>query len=371
VKFPFAKPFFSDHQELKSMKEVYDSGIFVHGSKSSEFEQAFRDFTGAHTASSVSNCTTGLHLAHHALSSQKKGKVICPAMTHVATANAIVLSGNTPVFVDCDIETGNIDINKIKEMLDDTFVGISIVHFNGSPCEMDEIMNICYEQSLYLVEDCALALGAKYKNKHVGLFGDFGCFSFHPAKQLCTGEGGMVISKNDKQQQLDLLKAFGVDRSFLHRASPGQYDVVDVGFNFRMPELPAALGVEQMKKATAILESRERNYQSYMKLPRLADRSLIQPEGSSRYCFIMMLDSNAQRSALQEKLREEGIGSSVYYPNPVCEFAIYKKLDFLKSNSDNAAKIAYQSIALPVGPHLTEEDADHIGTTVSHFLKTS
>jgi dTDP-4-amino-4,6-dideoxygalactose transaminase len=370
MKFPFAKPFFSDHEEFHSIKEVYDSGIFVHGQKTSDFEKSFKNFTGAISSSSVSNCTAGLHLSHHLLSFERKGKVICPAMTHVATANAIVLSGNTPVFVDCDIETGNIDLDLVSEIVDDSFVGMSLVHFNGSPCNMDKVMDIVNSNNLYLVEDCALAVGSKYNGKHVGLFGDYGCFSFHPAKQLCTGEGGMVISRHEKQLDLDLIKAFGVDRSFLNRSLPGQYDVTSIGFNYRMPELPAALGIMQLNKANSILAAREANYQTYLQFPELKNLALIQPEGSSRYSFIMILDSNSQRVALQSMLKSEEIGSSVYYPNPVSEFSAYKKLNFEKTSIDNASIIANQSIALPVGPHLSIEDINLIGATISKFLKS-
>ncbi len=370
MKFPFAKPFFNDDEEFSSIKEVYDSGIFVHGKKTEDFEKSFKDFTGAISASSVSNCTAGLHLAHHLLSFDRKGKVICPAMTHVATANAIVLSGNTPVFVDCEIATGNIDLDLVSEIVDDSFVGMTLVHFNGSPCNMEKVMDIVNSNNLYLVEDCALAVGAKYDGKHVGLFGDYGCFSFHPAKQLCTGEGGMVISRHGTQVDLDLIKAFGVDRSFLNRSLPGQYDVTSIGFNYRMPELPAALGIEQMNKADNILSAREANYQTYLQFPELKARALIQPDGSSRYSFIMILDSNSQRIALQDILKSNEIGSSVYYPNPVSEFSAYKKLNFQKTSIDNASIIANQSIALPVGPHLSVDNIDIIGNIISHFLQS-
>ncbi|MEL0208617.1 MAG: DegT/DnrJ/EryC1/StrS family aminotransferase [Gammaproteobacteria bacterium] len=370
MNYPFAKPYFSEELELKAINDVYNSGIFVHGKQSKKFEENFRLFTGSRTASSVANCTAGLHLAHHILSSPKKGKVICPAMTHVATANAIVLSGNVPFFVDCELDSGNIDIQKIKEVIDDTFVGISIVHFNGSPCNMNEIMEIVATYNLYLVEDCALAIGAKYENTHVGLFGDFGCFSFHPAKQLCTGEGGMIISKDDYQESIDLMKAFGVDRSFTERLSPGQYDVSEIGFNYRMPEIPAALGLEQMKKADFILKQREKNYQAYLRDEELASRALIQPKGSSRYSFIFMLDSHQDRSSLQKHLSDNGIGSSVYYPSPVPNFLKYKEMNYEQTDIKNALKISNHSLAMPVGPHLTTDDIDYITNVISNFIKT-
>ena len=197
-------------------------GIYVHGSKVQEFEATFCEQLGYPHAVSVANCTAGLHLAHYSLTKSIKPElknqyeVLCPAMTHVATAHAIELAGLKPVFIDCNSVDGNIDVELMRAHITDKTVGIAAMHFNGVPCDIKQIVQLADIHNLYVVEDCAISLGAKVDGKPIGTFGQAGAFSFHPVKQLTTSEGGMIVM-NDiaMRDELSLERAFGVDRALM------------------------------------------------------------------------------------------------------------------------------------------------------------
>ncbi len=362
----FAKPFFSD-QEFSVMSDVFESGIFVHGKYTQLFEDGFKKFTGAPVSLSFANCTVALQAAHqHAMITrqiERGSEIICPAMTHVATSHAIECAGLTPIYCDCD-DTGNIDVTLIENLITNKTRGISVVHFNGVPADMDSVMKIARKYDLYVVEDCAISIGAKYDNKHVGLIGDYGCFSFHPVKQMTTGEGGMLISKHsDYEEYLRLYRAFGVTKQFNERKISGHYDVSIIGSNFRMAEIPSAIGLQQLQKLDSMLEKRKINYKLLEQglaqskfYQNITDQAIDPKKKRSYYCYIAMLPNNLNRNEFQVRLREQGLETSVYYPSPVPHFS------FKNSNLSypKAEKIAYHSIAIPIGPHLDTSDTHSI-----------
>ena len=258
----FGKPII-ETLEREKIRAVLDSGIFVHGEMTENFENLFSNKFGYRYSTSVANCTAGLHLAHYSLTKnidpdkRHFKEVICPAMSHVATAHAIELAGLKPRFVDCNFEDGNINVIEVKQAINKNTIGIAPMHFNGVPCEIETILDIAKENNLYVIEDCAIALGAKVNGKSVGSFGDAGAFSFHPVKQLTTGEGGMIVTNNSSLfDELVLEKAFGVNRTFNQRKIPGQYDVTLLGFNYRMAELPASMGIAQLEKYSSFAKIR-------------------------------------------------------------------------------------------------------------------
>ena len=176
-------------------------------------------------------------------------EVIVPAMTHVATAHAVELTGAKPVFVDAEIKTGNIDIDQIEAAITTNTKALSVVHFLGMPVDMDRINQIAEKHNLFVVEDAALAFGTKYKGKHAGLLGDLGVFSMYPVKHITTLEGGLILSKHpDMLEKIALQRAFGVDRTHGERKIPGQYGVNMLGLNYRMNELQAAIGICQIDR---------------------------------------------------------------------------------------------------------------------------
>jgi len=261
MKISFGKPLIGK-AEKRAVLSVLSGNILVHGPKAAEFENIFSKFTKSKFAVSVSSCTAGMHLVYFALGIGIGDEVIVPAQTHVATAHAVELTGAKAVFVDSNSEDGNIDINKIEESISKRTKAIAIVHYLGIPVDMNKINKIAKKYNLFVIEDCALALGSTVNNKHVGLFGDVGVFSFYPVKHMTTAEGGIIISKNKNLIKiLRLKKAFGVNKTFSERKIPGSYDCVTLGFNYRMSELNAAIGIEQVKKVPFFLKKRKKNFE--------------------------------------------------------------------------------------------------------------
>ena len=289
-KIPFGKPLIN-RREIDLVTKVLKSGIYVHGPKSKEFEEKFKKFTKAKNAISVSSCTAGMHLIYFSLGIGKGDEVIVPAQTHTATAHAVELTGAKPIFVDCESKTGNIDIKKINKKINKKTKAICVVHYLGIPVDMRELNKITRRKKIFLLEDCALSLGAKFKNVHTGLIGDAGVFSFYPVKHMTTAEGGMIITNNNNlARKLRLKKAFGINKNFSERKISGLYDAVELGFNYRMSEIHASIGIEQLKKLPAFLKRRKNNFNLYTKnlsnfknLKILDDKSKLITK--SHYCL--------------------------------------------------------------------------------------
>ena len=366
--------------ERSAVEKVLSGDILVHGPVAREFEQKFSTYTGAASTVSVSSCTAGMHLIYHALGYGPGDEVIVPAQTHVATAHAVQLTGATPIFVDAEPETGNIDVEKIESVVTERTKAIAIVHYLGVPADMDEILAAAKKHDLFVLEDCALAPGAYYRGKHAGLIGDAGAFSFYPVKHITTGEGGVVITKHqDLAERLNLLKAFGIDKSHGERKQQGSYDAIELGFNYRMSEIHAAIGVEQIQKLDSFLVARRRNFE-YLEsaIDSIPGISVVkQPidatKTSSHYCLSAVLGDHIvhARAELMEHLKQNGIGSSIYYPEPVPRMSYYKnKYGYDASRFKNAEKFSDSTIALPVGPHLDEDDMEFVARQLEIALGT-
>ncbi len=365
---PFGKPLIGN-EEKQAVLEVLAGTVLAHGPRSHEFEAAFSSYAGGGHATTVSNCTAAMHLIYFALQIGPGDEVIVPAQTHVATAHAVELAGAKPVFVDCDRTTGNIDLDHLEEAITPRTKAIAIVHFLGMPVAMDRLMALATRRNILVLEDCALALGMRYQGVHAGLHGDAGCFSFYPVKHITTAEGGMVLSKNpDLVEKVKRLKAFGLDRTVAERTVPGLYDVTQLGFNYRLSEIQCALGIEQLKRLPGFLAKRQRNDQLLReKLRDIDEIELLEtshgPFLSSYYCLSVILKDHlaSKRLEIIRELNRQGVGTSIYYPHPVPLLRYYQeKYGLNASRFPNASRISYQSIALPVGPHLTDEDLEWI-----------
>jgi dTDP-4-amino-4,6-dideoxygalactose transaminase len=377
MKIPFGKPLIGK-AEKKAVEKVLSGNILVHGPKALEFENIFSKFTKSPFAVSVSSCTAGMHLTYFTLGIGVGDEVIVPAQTHVATAHAVELTGAKAVFVDSNPHDGNIDINKIEKSISKKTKAIVVVHYLGIPVNMSKINKIAKKNNLFVIEDCALALGSTINNKHVGLFGDVGVFSFYPVKHMTTAEGGIVISKNiNLIKQLRLKKAFGVDKTFTERKIPGSYDCVTLGFNYRMSELNAAIGIEQVKKVPFFLKKRKKNFEQLnsslknLKNIRVIDsgKKILK---NSHYCLTILLDKKISRFRMEivKKLNRLGIGTSIYYPQPVPRMKYYKdKYGYNKKKFKNAEMFSDKSICLPVGPHLNQNHMTFIAKNITTVIK--
>jgi perosamine synthetase len=376
---PFGKPMVGD-EERAAVADVLSGSILTHGPRVKQFEDAFASFTGAPHVVATATCMASLHLAYLYLEVGPGDEVLVPAQTHVAMAHAVQACGATPVFVDSNPRTGNVDLDELESLVTDRTRAISVVHYLGQPVDMDRVLRIARDRDLFVVEDCAIALGARIDDVHVGLHGDVGCFSFYPVKHITTGEGGMVVTRHpDVADRISKQRAFGIDKSVLaDRRHTGAYEIEHLGFNYRLGEIGAAMGIEQMKRLPGFLEARERNFSALsarlgeVEGLRVLETSHEGNRRSSHYCLTAVLDEGLRerREEIIDLLKERGIGTSVYYPKPLSETRYYSETYGIPAGSHPvAAEISYGSIAFPVGPHLEESDIDEITAGVSAVLE--
>jgi perosamine synthetase len=374
---PFGRPIIGE-SERAAVLDVLSGPILVHGPRTVAFEDAFAKWTGAPHAISVSSCTAAMHLVYFALGLGSGDEVIVPAQTHAATAHAVELTGAKAVFADAEGETGNIDVTQIESLITLRTRAIAVVHYLGVPVDMVAVNAVAKRHGLFVLEDCALAIGTRFDRTHAGLLGDVGCFSFYPVKHMTTAEGGMVITRNAEiAQKIRHARAFGVDRHIGERKIPGQYDVTALGFNYRMNEIEAAIGIEQVKRLDSMLARRAANFAALdAGLRGRKNIALFAPPASGRrssyFCFnaILAPPIASSRFEIVNRLNKRGVGTSIYYPKPVPHMSYYRKrYGYDESFSPNAAWISYNSIALPVGPHLDENDMAYVAESLIEAMK--
>ena len=361
----FGKPIL-DKSEKNNLTKIFKSGILTHGPEAEKFENDFTKLTKIKYSLTTSSCTSALLLSYMTINLKQGDEFIVPAQTHVATVNAGIFLGGKPIFVDSDQYTGNINIDLIEKKITKKTKCITIVHYLGKPVEIKKIKKLCKKYNLFLIEDCALALGAKYYKKHVGFYSDFACFSFYPAKHITTGDGGMVCCQNKKLfEKLKLLRGFGVDKNFRERKIPGKYDVKSFGLNFRMSDINASIGRMQLKKLPAFLKKRKENYKGLKKLLiKTKNISIVDSDSdkkltSSHYALALKLDDSVSkfRDQIILELKKNNIGSSIYYPRIIPEYSYFKKKYQLNAKKYKFAKaISDKSICLPVAPHIRKSD---------------
>ena len=376
MKIPFGYPQI-DNIEKKLVNKILSGPILAHGPYVKKFEENFAKFTGAPYSISVSSCTAGMHLFFFCLGIKKGSEVIVSSQTHVATAHAIELSGAKPIFVDAEENNGNIDTQKIVKAINSKTIAISINHLNGIPANMLEVMKIANKFKLKVLEDCATSLGAKINQKHVGLFGDAGVFSFYPVKHITTGEGGMIITKNKNlAKKLKYAKAFGVDKSFSERKVNGLYNCISLGLNYRMNEISGAIGISQIKKFPKFLASRKKNF---FFLSGLIDNNenfkIVKPLKknfkNSLYALNIILENKIKlyRNEIILMLKKKNIITSIYYPHPVPRLTYYKKkYNYSKNKFLNAEKFSDSSICFPIAPHVNNKMMKYMAETLNQVI---
>jgi perosamine synthetase len=365
---PFGRPMIGQ-EEKDAMIEVLSGHILTHGPKCAEFEEKFAARIGVKHAVTTSSCTTALHLSLMAVGVTAGDEVIVPAETHVATAHAVEHQGAHPVFVDVERSTGNIDPELIEVAITDKTRAIVVVHYLGLPCDMDAINKIAARHNLPVLEDCALALGARWDGQKPGGIGATGSFSFYPTKHMTTLEGGMLTTNDDDVASLVRQKrAFGYDRNLGERSQPGVYDIATLGYNYRMSEGHAAVGICQLDKLNNFIEVRRKNTDILLKgltdIQELTTFPVIHGKASSGfYCVNAVLpESNSfDRRSIVASLNAAGVGTSVHYPVALPLSRYYsEKYSITKNVWPVANWISTQTISLPVGPHLNTEDMTYI-----------
>jgi dTDP-4-amino-4,6-dideoxygalactose transaminase len=341
--------------ELKGVVDVLESGQLAAGDAVEEFEDRFADYCDAEYAVATTNGTTALHAALTAVGVDEGDTVVTTPFSFVATANTIRFAGAEPAFADIDPETFNLDPHAVEELVrdrDGDVDAIMPVHLYGLSAEMDHLREIAAEYDVPLVEDAAQAHGAEYNHETVGSMGDAACFSFYPTKNMTTGEGGMITTNDE-----DVADA--ARRFINHGRSQSGYEHVEVGHNFRMTNLCAAIGVGQMDRIPEFNEARRENA-AYL-TEHLDDTDVVtptEPDGL-RHVYHQYTVRVGNREELIEQLDDHGVGTGIYYPNPIHELEAYD--DYTgPTDLDAAETVAEQALSLPVHPNLTQDDLETI-----------
>jgi len=373
IKIPLSKTFV-DKCEHDEVSRVLSSGWLTHGPKNKEFESMFAKYIGTKYALSMNSCASALFAVIKAL--DIKGEVILPSFTFVASANAIVTAGAKPVFAEVDWVTGCIDPDDIEKRITKKTEAIMPVHFAGQSCDMARIMKIVKKHNLHVIEDSAEAIGAAFKGKKTGSFG-IGCFSFFPTKNITTGEGGMVTT-NDKNLflRLQTLMAHGIPKSTSQRVKekkPWYRAAIMAGYNFRMSNLLAAIGVEQMKKINQMNILR-RKQSAYLN-KHLKNISGIEMPVQAKNCkhvyqmYTIKL-KKGNRDAFVRKLKENGIEASVHFDPPVHLQSFYmKNYKCKKGQLPVTEKLSNSIVTLPMYPGIKKKELNYIIKILKEILK--
>jgi len=364
-----------DDQEIEAATKVLKSRWLTMGEITQQFEAAFAQYLGSQYAFAVSSGTAALHMALRALNIGEGDEVICPALTFVATSNAILYTGATPVFADItSLDDFNISCVDIYRKITPKTKAIIVVHYGGYPCDMDKIMQIAKEYNLYVVEDAAHAPGAEYKGKKCGTIGNVGCFSFFSNKNMVTGEGGMLTTNSGEIAEKEkLLRSHGMTSLTLdrHKGHASSYDVVDLGYNYRIDEVRSAVGLIQLKKLAK--NNRKREFIADKYRERLKDAAGCSipfqlPLGKPSHHIFPILVNNKERDSVMGKLKEHGIQTSIHYP-PIHLFKLYRdRFSNKEGMLPLTEQVGKKEMTLPLYPMMTEADIEYVTSKVKESL---
>jgi dTDP-4-amino-4,6-dideoxygalactose transaminase len=361
-------------EETAAVLNVLESRWLTMGGVTQAFENEFSAYVGVKHALAVTNCTAALHMACLAIGLGPGDEVILPALTFVATANAVRYTGATPVFADVTSELNlNISPDSIEQHITSRTRAIIPVHYGGYPCDMPRIMKIAKKHKLYVIEDDAHAIGSELDGIKLGNWGDIGCFSFFSNKNMTTGEGGMLTTNDDDfAEKLRLVRSHGMtsltwDR---HKGHAWSYDVVDLGYNYRIDEIRAALGRVQLGKLDVNNARRRSLTQQYRKALQNLTPEITVPFGnhpgiSSAHIMPVLLPAGTDRTRFMESMKAHGIQTSIHYP-PIHHFTAYQKItNSLLPITENLAE---REVTLPLYPALSDADVVLVTKTILEVL---
>ena len=356
-----SKPDITD-REKQAVMDVLDSGIVASGPKVKEFEQKFAEYNGVKHAICVSNGTTALHAGLLAAGIKPNDKVITTPFTFIATANSVLFCSGKVIFADIDEKNFNLDPNKVEDILkrDKMIKAILLVHLYGNPCDMDAFIYLSEKYGVKLFEDCAQSVGATYKNKMTGSFGEFGTYSFYATKNMMTGEGGMIVTSNDKIAENA--------RRIINHGREGRYFHTELGYNFRMTDIQAALGIVQLDRVEEFIEKRTKNAKyfnehlkdlSWLKLPEINENNK-----HVFHQYTLRISAN-DRNKFVEYLNTNGVNATPIYPIPLNKQPIYENIE--KFECPFSEQMATEVLSLPVHTKLTDSDLEKIVETIKRF----
>ena len=363
---------YNDEEDVKLVSEQIASGKFwAVGSKVTEFEDMIADYIGTKHAITFNSGTSALHAALLAHGIGKGDEVIVPSFTFIATVNSPLFVGAKPVFADIEEETFGLNPELVEEKITKNTKAIIPVHYGGCPCKIKELKDIAEDNDLVLIEDAAEAFGASVDGKNIGTFGDSNILSFCQNKIITTGEGGAIVTDSDEiYEKLKLIRSHGRLESGDYFSTVGLFDYIELGFNWRMSNLTATLGISQIKKADKIIEMRKNNVEYLSKRILEETDEITIPEVPQGYNHVYQLFSVLanKRDELIDYLSDNGISSKIYF-DPVHKSEFYKnglKYDDVLPVTE---KMHEKTITLPMFPTLTTEQMDYMADTIGKFYK--
>ncbi|MDR1032285.1 MAG: DegT/DnrJ/EryC1/StrS aminotransferase family protein [Holosporales bacterium] len=371
-----------DEETIEEVAKVLRSGWLTTGSINERFERALADYMGAPLAMTVTSGTAGIHLAIMAAGIEPGSEIITTPFTFVATANAIVHAGCVPVFADIDLNTLNISPKAIEDKITSKTKAIIPVHYAGVPVDMDAVYKIAASHNLRVIEDSAHAFGTSYKGKKIGSFGDIQVFSFHPIKNITTGEGGCVVFRNEQEADLFAqIRFHGINRSiwdrFKKQSGRLDYDVVCPGYKLNMSDIQSVIGLYQLKRVDEMNDRRREISAKYSSAFEGWDKVFVPDKAlydftRSGHLFPVLLDLkkiSLSRDEVIARLKKHNIGSIAYY-YPVHLFTYYReKFGYKLNDFPEAEDAGCRVICLPVYPDMTEDQQDLVIDTFKKILE--
>ena len=366
-KYPLSGIDLGEEEEREVLKTLRSRWLST-GPMTEKFEKAFSGYLGGGDATAVSSGTAALHLALACLGIGEGDEVILPSLTFIATANAVLYVGAKPIFADIGGEEDlNIASEEIEKKITEKTKAIMVMHYGGYPCEMKAILGIAKRHGLYVIEDAAHAPGAEYQGKKCGLVGDIGCFSFFSNKNLVTGEGGMVVTRDRaRAEKVRRLRSHGMEALSWdkYRGRLSSYDIQGLGYNYRTTEIQSALGLVQLKKLDRNNRNRKRLVEIYREgLQEVNEVSIpfSKFKGNPSYhLFPILVAPRINRNRMMARLKDFGIQASVHYP-PVHLFSLYRRrFGFRGGMLPKTEEVSRREVTLPLHPRMKAEDVKWI-----------
>ena len=364
---PYSTQQISD-EDIKTVIETLKSPYLTTGPKVSEFEKVVADYVGATYAVAFSNGTAALHAACYAAGITQGDEVITTPITFAASANCVRYMGGEVIFADIDEETYNLDPKEVEKKITSKTKAIIPVDFTGQPVDIDAFMEIGKKHNIVIIEDGAHSLGASYKKRKVGATADMTMFSFHPVKPITTGEGGMIVTNNRAYyEKLRLFRGHGITQTaYAKEQGDWYYEMTDLGYNYRMTDIQAALGISQMNRLDEFIEKRQELANLYTEkinqLPTLKAPNQLADTKSGWHLYSVQLDEVAlgkTRKEVFEDLRNANIGVHVHYI-PVYWHPYYQELGYKKGICPKAEQWYERALTLPLHPQMNEADVDFV-----------